>query len=251
VIKPDIIIHMAADTHVDYSIKNPVEVIRNNVISTVNLLEYARTIDLKLFQYFSTDEVYGPAINSAFNENDRHNPGNPYSASKSASEMICLAYQNTYKIPLIITNLMNAIGPMQYPEKFLPLVVNKVMKDEVVKIHCGKNLEIGSRFYIHVKNIAKAVIFIIDNVEVGSKINICGECEVNNLEMAQKIAKIMGKELKYELCSDIEERPGLDIRYALDSSKLIEMGFVYDDNFDDLLNETVKWYLSNLQYLNC
>ena len=241
-LNPDIIIHMAADSHVDYSIENPVPVVKNNVISTLNLLEYARTIDLKIFQYFSTDEVYGPATDKPFKEDDRHNPGNVYSASKSAAEMLCLAWQNTYHVPLIITNLMNVIGPKQYPEKFLPLVINKVLNDEVVKIHCGKNGELGSRYYIHVSVVAKAVIFIIENLAVNSKINICGQEEINNLEFAQRIAKIMGKELKYELCNGDDIRPGHDLRYALDSTKLLEMGFVYDGDFDLMLEQTVKSY---------
>lgn len=247
----NIIIHMAAETHVDRSIDDPVHTIRNNVMSTVYLLEFARTLkNLTKFQYFSTDEVFGPASNGInYKEWDRHNPTNPYSASKSAAESICLAYQNTYKIPLIITNLMNAYGTMQHSEKFIPLVIKKLLKGETITIHTDQNGVPGSRFYIHTTNIASAILFILNNVEIGSKINITGELEVDNLQLAQKIAIIMGKELKYELAYTSVSRPGHDIRYALDGSKLSDLGWFHQSNLDDLLKEVVKWSLEHNEWL--
>lgn len=248
----NLIIHMAAETHVDRSIIDPVGVIRNNIMSTVNMLEYARTLKhLKMFQYFSTDEVFGPApIGTAYKEWDRHNPTNPYSASKAASEDICLAYQNTYKVPLIVTNMMNAYGILQHQEKFIILLINKILKEEEVIIHTELNGKTpGSRFYIHVSNICSAVFFILNNGTPGEKYNITGECEVNNLAMAQKVADIIGKPLKYKLVHTHVSRPGHDTRYALDGSKLHEMGWKHEHNFDELLEQTVKWTLDHPEWL--
>ena len=147
----DYIFHLAADTHVDTSISNPSEMISNNVLSTVNLLEYSRELkNLKLFMYFSTDEVYGPAYdNKLFKENEKHNPGNPYSASKSAAEKICLSYKNTFSTPLIVVNVMNAFGERQHCEKFIPKVIKKILNNEEIEIYTDSKKRDGSRFYIH------------------------------------------------------------------------------------------------------
>jgi dTDP-glucose 4,6-dehydratase len=252
----NLIIHMAAETHVDRSIVDPVNTIANNVMSTVHLLEYARKLpNLKLFQYFSTDEVFGPASkNIAFKEWDRHCPTNPYSASKSASEAICLSYYNTYKVPVIITNLMNAFGSsetcFQFPEKFLPKVIKKVINNETVLIHTEPDgITPGSRHYISLQNIASAVMFILENVKPGEKINIPGEKEVNNLEFAKKISNIMGKELKYELIATHEDRPGHDTCYALDGTKLYSMGWKAESTFEKHLEETVIRTLQHPEWL--
>jgi dTDP-glucose 4,6-dehydratase len=249
----NIIIHMAAETHVDKSIADPVGCIQNNVMSTVYLLEYARTLsNLRVFQYFSTDEVYGPAPNGTnYKEWDRHRPTNPYSASKAASEDICLSYENTYKIPVIITNLMNVYGERQYVEKFIPLVMKKILKGETVSIHTepdGKTP--GSRFYIHARNVAAAVLFILSHGTPGEKYNITGEKEVDNLEMAQKIALAMDKELKYQLVDFHSDRPGHDTRYSLDGSKLFQMGWHLPVNLDASLAKTVHWTLQHPQWLD-
>ena len=198
----NIIIHMAAETHVDRSILNPVETIHNNVMSTTCLLEYARKLkNLAMFQYFSTDEIFGPAPDGVnYRECDRQYPTNPYSASKAASENICLAYANTYNLPIIITNLMNAFGITQHCEKFIPLVMKKILEKETIVIHTKNDgLTAGSRFYIDTENICRAVIFILENGRPGEVYNIKGLCEVDNLTLAQKIASIMKCELKYLL----------------------------------------------------
>jgi len=248
----DIIIHMAAETHVDRSISDPIGCVKNNIMSTVNLLEYARTLkSLKMFQYFSTDEVFGPApLGVNYKEWDRHRPTNPYSASKAASEDICLAYQNTYKIPVLITNLMNVYGERQHVEKFLPLVIKKVLAGETVDIHTEPDgLTPGSRFYIHARNVASAVLFILEKGVAGEKYNITGEREVNNLEMAQMIAEVVGKPLKYQLVDFHETRPGHDTRYSLDGSKLFSMGWRLPIDFEHSLKKTVKWTLEHLEWL--
>lgn len=247
------IVHMAAETHVDNSISYPVEFINNNVKSTVNMLEYARSIKntLEIFFYFSTDEVFGSAPDGvSYKEWDNHHPTNPYSASKSASEMLCLGYENTYKIPLMIVNVMNAFGERQHVEKFIPKVIKKILNDETVYIHSYPDkIRAGSRFYIHGRNIAAAVLFLIQHGTLGEKYNVVGEKEVDNLEMAQLIASIIDKPLKYEMVDFHSTRPGHDHRYALDGTKLFEMGWKLPLTFEDSLRKTVEWTLQNKKWL--
>ena len=248
----DYIVHMAAETHVDNSIQNPKLFLDNNIQSTLNMLEYARTIpNLKMFFYFSTDEVFGPALNDTlFKEWDRHKPTNPYSASKSAAEQICIAYENTYKTPLLIVNVMNAFGERQHIEKYIPLCIKKILNNEKIYIHSYPDKKSsGTRFYIHGRNIAAAVLFLIKNGTIGEKYNISGEKEVSNLEMAQLIAKIMNKPLDYEMVDFHSSRPGHDLRYGLDGTKLFAMGFELPVNFEESLAKMVKWTLENPQWL--
>lgn len=248
----DYIVHMAAETHVDNSIANPTEFIHNNVMSTVHLLEFARELkSLKLFFYFSTDEVYGPALNDKlFKEDERHNPTNPYSASKSAAEQICVAYGNTYKIPIIRINVMNAFGERQHVEKFLPKTIKQILNDEKVLIHSYPDKKTsGSRFYIHARNIAAAVLFLIQNGTVGESYNLTGEKEISNLEMAQRIAKILGKPLNYELIDFHANRPGHDLRYGLDGTKMEGMGWKMPVGFEEALERTVLWTLQHQEWL--
>ena len=248
----DYIIHMAAETHVDNSIKDPIFVINNNINSTVNLLEFARHLPkLKHFFYFSTDEVFGPALNNKlFKEWERHKPTNPYSASKSSAEQICISYENTYKVPLIIVNVMNAFGERQHIEKFIPLCIKKILNNEKIYIHSYPDKKTsGTRFYIHARNIANAVLFLIKNGIIGEKYNISGEKEVSNLGMAQMIAKIMNKELNYEMVDFHTNRPGHDLRYGLDGSKLFNLGFNLPITFEESLKKTVQWTLNNSQWL--
>jgi dTDP-glucose 4,6-dehydratase len=246
------IVHMAAETHVDNSIKEPLKIISNNVNSTIHLLEWARTLkNLEIFFYFSTDEVFGPALGEIlYNEWDRHRPTNPYSASKSAAENICIAYENTYKIPLMIVNVMNAFGERQHVEKFIPLCIKQILNDEIIHIHSYPDkVTSGTRFYIHAQNIASAVLFLINNGTIGEKYNISGEKEVSNLELAQLIAKSIGKELKYEMIDFHSSRPGHDLRYGLNGNKIYELGWCPIFNFKKSLEKTVKWTLNNLEWL--
>tara|TARA_B000000477_G_C6094884_1_gene229448 strand:+ start:1612 stop:2604 length:993 start_codon:yes stop_codon:yes gene_type:complete len=248
------IVHMAAETHVDNSIKDPKLFLDNNINSTLNLLEYSRTLpNLEIFFYFSTDEVFGPALNDTlFKEWDRHKPTNPYSASKSAAEQICVAYENTYKVPLMIVNVMNAFGERQHVEKFIPLCIKKIMNNETIEIHSYPDKKrSGTRFYIHGRNIAAAVLFLINKGSIGEKYNIAGEKEVSNLEMAQLIAGYMKKELQYKMVDFHSDRPGHDLRYGLDGTKLFNMGFSLPLNFEESLRKTVEWTLlkENIKWL--
>lgn len=248
----NIIVHMAAETHVDNSIRDPIYVINNNVQSTVNILEYARSLkNLEIFFYFSTDEVFGPAPGTIlYKEWDRHRPTNPYSASKSAAENICIAYENTYNLPLIIVNVMNAFGERQHVEKFIPLCIKKILDDEKISIHSYPDkISSGTRFYIHARNIANAVLFLIQNGTIGEKYNISGEREVSNLDLALLIAKFMGKELKYEMVDFHSSRPGHDLRYGLDGNKLFKMGWNPAFNFEESLKKTVHWTMENREWL--
>lgn len=245
---------MAAETHVDNSIKDPKLFLDNNINSTLNLLEYSRTLpNLEIFFYFSTDEVFGPALNDTlFKEWDRHKPTNPYSASKSAAEQICVAYENTYKVPLMIVNVMNAFGERQHVEKFIPLCIKKIMNNETIEIHSYPDKKrSGTRFYIHGRNIAAAVLFLINKGSIGEKYNIAGEKEVSNLEMAQLIAGYMKKELQYKMVDFHSDRPGHDLRYGLDGTKLFNMGFSLPLNFEESLRKTVEWTLlkENIKWL--
>jgi len=256
----DYILHVGAETHVDKSIENPAPFVKSNVEGTMHMLDFARKQNnLERFVYFSTDEVFGPAYGKTlFKEGDRHNPGNPYAASKSGAEALCISYANTYKMPIIITNTMNAFGERQNPEKYIPKTIIDVLKGEKVIVHSDPTKTIaGSRFYIHCRNIADALLFILNKPNetldihdaTKGKFNIVGEKEVDNLELAKFIAKTLGKELKYEMVDFHSSRPGHDLRYGLDGSKLRAMGFEYPKTFEQSLEKTIKWYLENPKWL--
>ena len=246
------IVHMAAETHVDNSISTPIPFIKNNIMSTVHILEYARTLkNLEIFFYFSTDEVYGPALgDKLFLEDERHNPTNPYSASKSGAEQICVAYHNTYNIPVMRINVMNAMGERQHVEKFIPKVIKKVLNDELVQIHSYPDKKTsGSRYYIHARNIAAGVLFLLENGTIGESYNLTGEKEVSNLEMAQIIADTIGKPLNYEMVDFHSDRPGHDLRYGLDGTKMKNMGWSLPIDFETSLRNTVRWTMENQKWL--
>ena len=265
----DYILHMAASTHVDRSIVDPMAFVLDNVVATTNLLQFSRVIQegLKAFVYFSTDEVFGPApLDTKYPEWARYNSGNPYAAAKAGGEEMALAFANTYNLPVIITHTMNVFGERQHPEKFIPLVIKKVLAGETVTIHANKEkTKAGSRFWIHARNVAAALLFLLnrDEPRIGAlprptywrmpnadKFNIVGEREVDNLEMAQTIARILGKELKYEMVDFHSSRPGHDLRYALDGAKLAAMGWVMPVDFEGSMRHVIEWTLKNPKWLN-
>jgi dTDP-glucose 4,6-dehydratase len=242
------ILHLGAETHVDNSIVNPEPFVISNVLGTMHLMNFARKLDsLEAFCYFSTDEVFGPAPPGiAYKEWDRYDSSNPYAASKAGGEELVLAYANTYGLPAFITHTMNAFGERQHPEKFIPLVMRKVLKGETVTIHADPTKTIsGSRYYIHCRNIAKAVHFLLEKFQQRDKYNIVGEKEVTNLELAQLIAKFVGKPLHYEMVDFHSSRPGHDLRYALDGTKMEKMGWEVPMSFEESLEKTVKWTLKS------
>jgi dTDP-glucose 4,6-dehydratase len=254
----DYILHLAALSDVFFSVENPEYVIKNNVNSTIVMLEYARKVKPEQFIYFSTDEVYGSVKKGeAHKEWDTHKPSNAYSASKAASEDICYAYWRSYGIPLIVTNTMNNYASMQSSSKFPVMVQKAVEKGEVVKIHGNKN-EIGTRFYIHSRNAADALLHIIKlgayNHKIGEldephRYHIVGEVCLSNLELAQKIAELMGKELKYELVDFHKENPAHDIHYGLQDNKLRVSGWKQPKTFEESMSETIKWQGENPEWI--
>jgi dTDP-glucose 4,6-dehydratase len=240
----DFILHLAAESHVDRSISDPAWFIRNNVDATTHILDYARRHpELRLFVNFSTDEVYGPAPDGyAFREFEWHRPSNPYAASKSAQEAIGIAYSNTYKVPVITTHTMNIIGERQHFEKFVPKCIRYILDGKQIPIHGTADGESGSRMYLHARNLADALLHIINLGYAGyDEWNIAGVEEISNLDLACKIAAILDKGFKYQIVDFHSERPGHDLRYALDSSKLLNSGYEYPVDFDDSLIKTVLW----------
>lgn len=246
------ILHIAAESDVNRSIADPVPFIQNNINSTLNILEYARELPkLEKFYMFSTDETRGvPEDNYAFKETDTFNPRNPYSASKASCEMICLAYANTYKIPIMISEMVNAIGERQHVEKYVPKVIKTLLDDDELIIHADPTATIpGSRYYIHARNTADAVLFLLENGHVGESYNICTFDEIDNLTMALKIAEIVGKPLKYKLVDFHSDRLGHDLIYRLDGTKLKQLGWQPPINFEESLIKTVKWYMKHQEWL--
>lgn len=259
--KCDTIIHLAAASHVDRSITHPMEFIQDNIIGTANLLEYARRLDhLDKFLYFSTDEVFGAAPKGVdYKERDRYNSTNPYSASKAAAEELCVAYENTYKMPMKITHTMNVFGERQTPEKFIPLCIRKVRNNEIVTIHSNsQKTEAGSRFYIHANDVAQAVHLILDKdlktePDYGgakcSKFNIVGKEEIDNLSLAKMIADAQGKELRYEMVDFHSTRPGHDLRYSLSGDLMRSFGWEPQISISDRIKQVTNWYLENPEWL--
>jgi dTDP-glucose 4,6-dehydratase len=260
--KVDLIAHLAAGSHVDRSITYPMEFVMDNVVGTVNLMDYARTLDnLELFAYFSTDEIFGPAPDGiSYKENDRYNSTNPYSASKAAAEEMVVAYENTYGLPSIITHTMNVFGERQHPEKYIPMCIKRVRDNEKLNIHSNpEKTKAGSRHYVHARDVADALLFLY-KYDLGSlstdyggakcqKFNIVGSKEYDNLELAQFIADVQGKPLNYEMVDFHSSRPGHDFRYSLDGSKMKQMGWE-PQTVEDRLAEVVNWTLKNDRWLN-
>jgi dTDP-glucose 4,6-dehydratase len=259
----DYIAHLAAGSHVDRSIDYPMEFILDNVVGTANILEFARHQDnLERFIYFSTDEIFGPAPNGVkYRENDRYNSTNPYSASKAGGEELVVAYENTYKIPAIITHTMNVFGERQHPEKYVPLCIKKARDGELVTIHSNpEKTKAGSRHYIHAADVADALMFLLDcpgvvnelEADYGGakcqKFNIVGSEELDNLELAQIIADAQGKTLNYEMVDYHSQRPGHDLRYALDGFKMKSMGWT-PQPVRERLGQVIDWSLNNNRWL--
>jgi dTDP-glucose 4,6-dehydratase len=259
----NIVLHLAAGSHVDRSIEYPMEFVMDNVVGTTNLLQWARGLkNLERFVYFSTDEVFGPAPHGVnYKEYDRYNSTNPYSASKAAAEEICVAFENTYKLPIVVTHTMNVFGERQHPEKFIPMVIQKARDGETVTIHSDPSKTIpGSRHYIHAKDVADGLMFILENLkdykhtgDYGGakcpKFNLVGPEEIDNLSLAKMIAAAQGKELVYEMTDFHSSRPGHDLRYALDGGLLKSLGWVPKIKFSDRVKEVTDWTLANTRWL--
>jgi dTDP-glucose 4,6-dehydratase len=254
----DYVFNIASESHVDRSISEPGPFIINNVSLICNMLDWAKEVSVKKFIHVSTDEVYGPAAAGHDHKEweDLYLPSNPYSASKAAQESIVFSYWRTYGMPIAITNTMNIIGEMQDPEKFVPMVIKKVLAGEEVTIHGSTDGQIGSRFYLHARNQSDALLHIssMDFKTYGEsslplKYHVVGEKEVSNLEMAELIAEMLGKKLNYKIVDFHSARPGHDLRYGLDGTKLANTGWKHPISLEDSLSKTVDWYLNNPNWL--
>lgn len=255
----DYILNIASNSHVNRSIDNPAEFILGNTALAFNMLELAREIKPSVFLQFSTDEVYGAAPDGVnYPEWSPIIPSNPYSASKAAQEAAAISYWRTYNVPVIITNTMNLFGETQDSEKYTAQLIKKIHNDEVVTVH-GSEGNIGSRFYLHARNGADAVLFILKNLppklynegenHVPDRYNIVGDVEMNNLDLAKLVADMMGKKLAYSLIDFHAGRPGHDRRYALDGSKLRKAGWMAPIGFEESLRKSIEWTLNNKQWL--
>ena len=260
--KIDYISHLAAGSHVDRSISYPLEFVMDNVVGTANILDYARKQDcLERFAYFSTDEIFGPAPKGVnYKENDRYNSTNPYSATKAGAEELVVAFENTYGLPSLITHTMNVFGERQNPEKYIPMVIKKVRDNEEVTVHADEKKAVaGSRHYIHAEDVADALLFLFnydqslieknENDPACQKFNIVGRDEIDKLELAQFIAKTQNKELRYKMVDFHSSRPGHDLRYALDGSKMKKMGWQPHSAYDRL-QQVIEWTLKNQRWLS-
>jgi dTDP-glucose 4,6-dehydratase len=250
--EPNIVLHLAAASHVDRSIDDPMSFVLDNVVGTVNLLNYSRNLKkLEKFVYFSTDEVFGPApLKIKYKENDRYNSGNPYAASKAGAEEMCVAFKNTYDMPIIITHTMNVFGERQHPEKYLPKIINCVLNKKTLTIHSNRNkTKAGSRFYIHAQDVADAINFILKNGKLGEKYNIVGSKELDNYQLALIISNHLDKKLKYKFVDFHSSRPGHDLRYALSGAKLKKMGWQPRKNIEQRIKDTVDWTIQNKEWL--
>jgi dTDP-glucose 4,6-dehydratase len=246
----DVILHLAALTHVDRAIADPLAAVADNVMGTVHILEHARR-GCGRFVYFSTDEVFGPApAGTAYREWDRYRSTNPYSATKAGGEELTLAYHNTYGVPALITHTMNVFGERQHPEKYIPGTIAKVRDGEMVTVHADPTrTRAGSRFYIHARNVADGLCHLLDHGESGEKYNIVGEVECDNLALAHLIAASVGQPLRYEMVDFHSQRPGHDLRYALDGAKMRSLGWQPKVSFEQSLDTVVQWSLRNSEWL--
>lgn len=238
----DIIVHFAAESHVDRSILDADVFVKTNFLGTYNLLEAARINNLR-FHHVSTDEVFGSLDfkEAPFNEETRYDPHSPYSASKAASDHLVRVYYHTYGLPVTISNCSNNYGPYQFPEKLIPLFVSNLIDGKKVPLYGdGRNV----RDWIYVLDHCRAIDLIIHKGRIGETYCIGGDCEKNNKEITYKILQLMNK--GEEMIEFVKDRPGHDLRYAIDSSKIKnELGWYQEFDFESGMQETIKWYLQN------
>ncbi|WP_292592535.1 dTDP-glucose 4,6-dehydratase [Mesotoga sp. UBA5825] len=241
----DTVVNFAAETHVDRSILNPDQFIKTDVYGTYVLLEASRkNPDLKRFLHVSTDEVYGVASERSFSEKDPINPRNPYSASKAAADRLVYAYNQTYGLPVNIVRPSNNFGPNQYPEKLIPVMIIKALRDGKLPVY-GDGKQV--RDWLFVRDTARAIELILERAPIGEVYNIAGRNERENLFMVKTILERLGKST--ELINYVKDRPGHDVKYSLDDSKLRnELGYSPEKDFESNLKETIDWYVNNQEW---
>ncbi|MDP3987818.1 MAG: dTDP-glucose 4,6-dehydratase [Candidatus Levybacteria bacterium] len=244
----DIVVHFAAESHVDRSILEPTPFVMTNVVGTQILLDACLKERVKKFHHVSTDEVYGSLeLNdkNKFNERTLYNPRSPYSASKAGSDHLVKAYLTTFGLPITITNASNNFGPYQFPEKLIPLAITNLLEEKKVPIY-GDGLYV--RDWIYVEDHCRAIDAVLEKGKSGETYCVGGLTdEVNNLDVIKKIIKILGK--SEEALEFVKDRPGHDRKYALDWSKIKnELGWQPLHNFDEWLEQTVRWYEQNTDW---
>jgi len=261
--KPDAIMHLAAESHVDRSIDGPADFIETNIIGTFNLLQAARNYWDKLdhkakdafrFHHISTDEVYGDLDmdSAAFTEATAYDPSSPYSASKASSDHLVRAWGRTYGLPILITNCSNNYGPYQFPEKLIPVVIlNALHKRDIPVYGTGNNV----RDWLYVDDHADALLTVLKNGEIGRTYNIGGNNERSNLELVKTICELMDTHEDIEgsnhaaLIHFVTDRPGHDLRYAIDASRLRdELGWSPKIEWNEGFQKTINWYLENREW---
>ena len=260
--QPDVIMHLAAESHVDKSIDGPDEFIQTNIIGTYVLLEQARNYWTSLlgnkkksfrFHHVSTDEVYGDLKQEAelFTEETSYSPSSPYSASKASSDHLVRAWHRTYNLPILITNCSNNYGPFQFPEKLIPVIIISALKGKNLPVY-GSGLQ--TRDWLYVDDHARALMDVALKGKIGQTYNIGGHNELQNIEVVKKICEILDQlvpnKVKYsEFITYVDDRVGHDFRYAIDASKIFnELKWKPSENFESGIYKTIKWYLNNNQW---
>ncbi len=255
----DIVIHLAAESHVDRSISDPLAFVQTNVIGTATLLNAAKkywnnNYEGKLFYHVSTDEVYGSLGETGFfHETTAYDPRSPYSASKAGSDHLVMAFYHTYHLPIVISNCSNNYGPNHFPEKLIPLSINNIIKNKPLPIY-GKGENV--RDWLYVIDHASAIDTILHKGKIGETYNIGGHNEWTNIDLIRLLCKMMDEKLGREkgtnekLISFVTDRAGHDLRYAIDATKLKEeLGWMPSLQFEEGLNKTIDWYLENSEWL--
>lgn len=255
----DYVINMASESHVDRSITHPRSFVENNVALQLTMLEYARENPVEKFLQVSTDEVFGAApVNYDHKEGEPHLPSNPYSASKAMQEDLLFSYWRTYGVPAILTNTMNIIGEMQDPEKLVPKTIAMAVSGGEMPIFSdGSGTVFGTRKYLHARNQADALVFLLENHKPNtygpshdiSRFNVVGDKELNNMEIAQLVASFTGKQLNVKMVNFHETRPGHDMRYSLDGSRLASLGWKAPVSLEESIKSTVEWTLEHPEWM--
>lgn len=282
----DYIINLASLSDVQASIDDPVPFIKNNTNIILNILELARAIKPDVFLHFSTDEVYGPAVleweecreevcpddaKPLGKRDHKHQyakghpewstilPSNPYAASKAAQEAIAISYWRSFGVPLIITNTMNNFGEMQQRNKYPVKIQKAIQNGDTIDVHTASDGQIGTRYYLHSRNAADAVLFIINNtipylhqagqLDRPDRYNVVGDTLLDNLQLVKEIADLMEEEPKYRLVDFHSEQPGHDLHYGLDGSSLKKMGWKQPLGFKESMKNTIKWQQQNKKWI--
>lgn len=262
--RPDAVMHLAAESHVDRSIDRPADFIQSNIVGTYQLLEtalaYWKELDDKArkrfrFHHISTDEVYGALDleGPAFTETTAYAPNSPYAASKAASDHLVHAWHRTYGLPVVLSNCSNNYGPFQYPEKLIPLCIIKAIQGEPIPLYgSGENV----RDWLFVEDHAEALYRVLTDGRIGERYNVGGDCELSNLDLLKRLCAVLDEQRPDDpvvphsnLITHVTDRPGHDFRYAIDAGKIEnELGWRPATDFESGLRKTVAWYLENLEW---